>query len=93
MSRTAFCLKHSQGEGFKKGKVTSTTVCWKQGRRRWEAEADSREWPRNQAVEMKPSTGAALISEQQISYTREALGCWSLLRPLPPISGGDNHSL
>ena len=52
------------------------------------AEADSREWPRNQAVEMKPFTGAALISEEQTSHTREARECWSSTSSPPTTSGG-----
>lgn len=84
MSLTPFCHKHSQDKRHEKGKVTSTaeSVGSKEGED-GEAEAGSRKWPRKQAVEMKPSAGAVLTSEQQISHTREGLGCWYSTPPPP----------
>lgn len=54
MSLTAFRLKHSQDKGLKKGKVTSTTESVRSKEEGEEAAAGSREWPRKQAVEVKP---------------------------------------
>lgn len=91
MALTAFCLKHSQDKGLKKGKVISTveSVGSKEGEDR-HAEAGSREWPRRRAVGMKLLIGAALKQEQQMSHTRDA---GTPLHLYPPLSGGHNPFL